>query len=132
MIYPVIIHKDPDSSYGVTVPDIPGCFSAGDNFEDAITQAREAITGHVGLLLEDGQAVPQTHDIEHYADNPDYADGTWALVEVDLSGLGSPPKRINIMMPENLIKSIDQYSKAHNLSRSGFLAQAAKKELGMS
>jgi hypothetical protein len=29
MNYPVVLHKDPDSGYGVTVPDLPGCFSAG-------------------------------------------------------------------------------------------------------
>ncbi|MBN0609850.1 type II toxin-antitoxin system HicB family antitoxin, partial [Pseudomonas aeruginosa] len=29
MKFPVVLHKDPDSDYGVTVPDVPGCFSAG-------------------------------------------------------------------------------------------------------
>ena len=43
MRYPVVIHKDPDSDYGVTVPDLPGCFTAGDTVDDAIAQAAEAI-----------------------------------------------------------------------------------------
>ena len=33
MLYAVVIHKDPETSYGVTVPDLPGCFSAGDTIE---------------------------------------------------------------------------------------------------
>lgn len=34
MRYLVVIHKDKDSDYGVTVPDLPGCFSAGDSYKD--------------------------------------------------------------------------------------------------
>ena len=33
MFYPIVIHKDPETAYGVSVPDLPGCFSAGDSFE---------------------------------------------------------------------------------------------------
>ena len=35
MRYPIVIHKDPESCYGVTVPDLPGCFSAGNTVEEA-------------------------------------------------------------------------------------------------
>ncbi len=47
MRYPVVIHKDPGSSYGVTVPDLPGCFSGGDTLDEAFDNAREAIVGHI-------------------------------------------------------------------------------------
>ncbi|MFC1574414.1 type II toxin-antitoxin system HicB family antitoxin, partial [Candidatus Latescibacterota bacterium] len=30
MNYPIVIHKDKNSSYGVIVPDLPGCFSSGE------------------------------------------------------------------------------------------------------
>ena len=36
MRYPVVIHKDPESDYGVTVPDLPGCFSAGETLDEAL------------------------------------------------------------------------------------------------
>ena len=42
MRYPVVIHKDVESVYGVTVPDLPGCFSAGETLEEAIESAQEA------------------------------------------------------------------------------------------
>ena len=53
MRYPVVIHKDSDSDYGVTVPDLLGCFTAGDTIDDAIAQATEAIECHIeGLVLD--------------------------------------------------------------------------------
>ncbi len=53
--YPVVIHKDKDSDFGVTVPDLPGCFSAGVSVEDALKEAREAIECHLEGLLLDGE-----------------------------------------------------------------------------
>jgi predicted RNase H-like HicB family nuclease len=43
MKYSVVLHKDPQSDYSVTVPDLPGCFSAGNTIEEALSMAREAI-----------------------------------------------------------------------------------------
>ena len=46
------------TAYGVVVPDLPGCFSAGDTLEEAFDNAREAIDAHCEVLAEDGQDVP--------------------------------------------------------------------------
>ncbi len=46
MRYPIVIHKDEGSCYGVTVPDLPGCFSAGYTLDETFEMAREAIEGH--------------------------------------------------------------------------------------
>ena len=54
MRFPVVIHKDETSGYGVTVPDLPGCFSAGDSIEEAIVSGHEAIACH----LMDGLDAP--------------------------------------------------------------------------
>lgn len=40
MRYPIIIHKDPESDFGITVPDLPGCFSAGSTMEEALQNFR--------------------------------------------------------------------------------------------
>ena len=52
MRYPVVIHKDKASDYGVTVPDLPGCFSAGDTMEDALTSVIEAIEWRPGACIQ--------------------------------------------------------------------------------
>ncbi|GEM_PF-193064 len=108
MRYPVVIHKDRDSDYGVTVPDLPGCFSAGETTEEALDNVVEAIECHLEGLLFDGEAVPEAHAIEAHQHNPDYAEGTWALVTVDLSRLTSKAKRINITLPERVLALVDE------------------------
>ncbi len=85
MNYPVVIHKDTDSDYGVTVPDLPGCFSFGPTMDDALANAVDAIVTHVEGLLLDGEPVPGPGKIETHRENPDYSDGIWAVVAVDLS-----------------------------------------------
>ena len=52
MRFPIVVHKDAESSYGVIVPDLPGCFSGGDTLDEAVEMAHEAVICHVGGLLE--------------------------------------------------------------------------------
>ncbi len=65
MHYPVVIHKDPGSDYGVTVPDLPGCFSAGTTVDEALVEVVEAIECHIEGLLIDEEPIPQPNSIEH-------------------------------------------------------------------
>lgn len=125
MKYPVIIHKDENSDYGVTFPDLPGCFSAGETIEEALTNAQEAAECHIEGILIDSEPIPVSTNIEKHKDNPDFKDGVWALIEVDLSKLSLKSKRVNITMPERLLNSLDYFAKKHGETRSGILAQAA-------
>jgi predicted RNase H-like HicB family nuclease len=130
MRYPIVIHIDKSSDYGVTVPDLPGCFSAGETLEDAMTQAVEAIECHLEGLLLDGDVVPEAQSVEAHVKNKDYADGTWALVSVDLSKLASKAKRINITLPERVLKLVDDQARREGESRSGLLARAVMEYIG--
>ncbi|HHP7232390.1 MAG TPA: type II toxin-antitoxin system HicB family antitoxin [Xenococcaceae cyanobacterium] len=125
MFYPIVIHKDPNTAYGVSVPDLPGCFSAGDSLEDATRNAVEAIECHIEGLLLDGEDLPLPQDMENYVVMPQYQGGTWALVEVDLSKLSGKTQRVNITLPERVLSKIDSFTQNTNQSRSSFLAEAA-------
>mgnify|MGYP001813656151 CR=1 FL=1 len=125
MRFPVVIHKDKDSDYGVTVPDLPGCFSAGDTVDDALTNAVEAIECHVEGLLIDGETVPSGRTIEHHRKKRQFSGGIWALVDVDLSKLSGKAKRVNITLPERILLQIDSFASRTGDTRSGFLAHAA-------
>jgi len=124
MKYPIVIHKDPKSDYGVTIPDLPGCFSAGSTIEEAMNMAQEAAECHIEGLLIDSEPIPVPSEIEIHKDNPQFREGLWALIEVDISKLSLKSKRINITMPERLIRTVDQYAKRYGSSRSGLLSQA--------
>lgn len=45
--YPVVIHKNNASDFGVTIPDLPGCFSAGFSMVEALQQVKEAVECHL-------------------------------------------------------------------------------------
>ena len=124
MRYPVIIHKDPKGDYGVTVPDLPGCFSAGETLDEALQQASEAIECHLEALMLDGEPIPPPKDIESHRGNPEYTGGTWALVFVDIARLSGKTRRVNITLPERLLAQMDGYAAQHGATRSGLIAEA--------
>src|SRR5438046_10694111 len=56
--YIALIHKDADSDYGISFPDLPGCVTAGSTIDEAMAMAREALALHIEGLLEEGGEVP--------------------------------------------------------------------------
>ncbi len=130
MEFPIAVHKDDGSVYGVTVPDIPGVHSWGDTIDDAIRNTKEAIVGHVLTLMElEGSVDFTCSTVEELARMPEYAGAIWALVDVDLSKLDAKPERINISIPRFVLKKIDAYVEARHETRSGFLARVALEAL---
>ncbi len=126
MRFPVVLHTDDGVRYGVTVPDLPGCFSAGNSFEDALDSVVEAIDLHLEGLAEGGAELPFPCPIAHHQKNPDYANGIWALVDVNVAKYDGRTEKINITMPRRLLAKIDEYATRHHQTRSGFLAEAAR------
>ena len=131
MKFPVVLHKDADSEYGVTVPDVPGCFSAGKTVSLAFENIKEALSLHYEGLVADGEPLPQVHEIDDHLDNPDYAGGVWGVVEFDVTPYFGKSVRFNATLPEQLLERIDQRVERDQRyrSRSGFLAAAALREL---
>ena len=124
MKYSIVVHKDPDSDYSVTVPDLPGCFSAGTSLEEAFSMAKEATECHIEGILLDGELISEALPIEEHQANPAYSGGIWGIIEIDLSKLSSKSKCINITLPEYLLSTVDDYAKKHGETRSGLLAHA--------
>jgi predicted RNase H-like HicB family nuclease len=120
-----MVHKDPDSDYGVTVPDLPGCFSAGATMDEALVNAVEAIECHIEGLMLDAEPVPGPKTVEGHRGNPDFADGIWALVDVDLAKLSGKARRVNVTIPERVLSLIDDYASRRGETRSGLITQAA-------
>jgi predicted RNase H-like HicB family nuclease len=125
MNYPIVIHKDKDSDYGVVVPDLPGCFSAGKTLDEALVMAKEAIELHLEGLVEEGQPVPEPGRIEDYRSRSDLKGGIWATVSIDPSNLRLKAKRINITVPERVLDGLDRFAKERKETRSGLLVKAA-------
>lgn len=129
MRYPVVLHTDDGARYGVSVPDLPGCYSAGDTLDDALESVKEAIDLHLEGLTEGGADVPLAQSVATHQGSSEYAGGVWALVEVDTSKYEGKAEKINITLPRRVLVRVDEYAKAHGLTRSGFLAQAARQAM---
>ena len=114
------------TSYGVVVPDLPGCFSAGDTLDEAISNAHEAIDLVCETMIEDGLDIPLGKTIAEHQKDPEFAGWVWAVVDVPVEKYLGPAEKINITIPRLLLSRIDEYAKAHGATRSGFLAQAAR------
>jgi predicted RNase H-like HicB family nuclease len=126
MRYPVVLHTDDGVRFGVTVPDLAGCFSAGDSFEAALESVQEAIDLHLEGITEDGEEIPLPRPIAQHRTHPDYADGVWAMVDVNVARFDGRAEKINITLPRRLLAKIDDYARTHGATRSGFLAEAAR------
>ena len=111
---------------GVVVPDLPGCFSAGDTLDEAIDQAKDAIDFHCQTLIEDGGDVPPARALAEHQADPDFAGWIWAVVEVPVERYFGPAEKINITLPRLLLAKIDERVRARGGTRSGFLAEAAR------
>jgi hypothetical protein len=59
--------------------------------------------------------------------DPDNRDGVAILVRAPDRHIKSV--RINITLPADVLSEVDRYAEAHGLTRSGFLARAAKREM---
>lgn len=122
-----LIHKDADSDYGVSFPDLPGCVTAGATLDEARDMAAEALALHLEGMAEDGEAVPEPSSLEEVMANPVNRDGVAVLVAAPAPAVKSV--RINVTLPADVLEQIDRHAESEGFTRSGFLAHAAKKVL---
>ena len=123
--YIAVVHKDPKSDFGVSFPDFPGCVTAGSSIDEAKDMANDALSLHVKGLLEDGEDIPSPSKLEDIMENPEYSDSV-AILVVSVSEAKPRSVRVNITVPEDMLRKIDNIAKQRGMSRSSFLVKAAQ------
>jgi predicted RNase H-like HicB family nuclease len=78
-----LVHKEPDSDFGVSFPDLPGCISEGATLDEARGMAGEALALHLVGLLDEGEALPPPSPIDAIA-RPDDARDAVAIILIEL------------------------------------------------
>lgn len=125
--YIAIVHQEGDSAYGLTFPDLPGCFAAADSW-DAIPAAA---TDALDLWFEDQPDVLPS-SLDQIGRHPDIikAPGSGAIIlPVPYIPADTAVERVNITIERGLLRAIDETAKARGMNRSSFLASAARREL---
>ncbi len=124
--------------YQVTVPDLPGCSVTVETIDLGLEKISQSIKSHLAILAEYGEKIPSAMSVEkhrkQYAiDNPHtHMQTFWAIVDIDITAYLGKSHKINVTLPELLIKQIDERvskSSAYK-TRSGFIASACLVELG--
>lgn len=125
--YIAIIHKDDDSDFGVSFPDLPGCITAGRDLDEARELAEEALALHLEGLEADGEARPEPSTLERIMRDAANRDGVVVLVRAPAPARKAV--RVNVTFPEDALESIDRFAAGRGLTRSGFLLEAAKRAM---
>lgn len=120
-----LVHKDDDSAFGVTFPDLPGCFSAADTIEEIVPNACEALD----LWFED-EAEVEPRDVEavRLECAEDLAQGAFLIAVPRLTNQGKPV-RVNLSLDRGMLDAIDTAASLRKLTRSAFLVEAARNEI---
>lgn len=126
--YIALIHKEKKTDFGVSFPDFPGCITAGKTIDEAKDMAQEALTGHVAVMLDAGLPLPAPSTLEDIVKNDDYNDAAACFI-VSIQPPKKEPVRFNASIDPELLALIDSHAKHIGITRSGFLAQAARKAL---
>jgi len=130
MHYVAVIEREPDSAFGVWFPDVEGCFSAGDSIEEAVANAAAALRQHVEALESAGRRVPPASPIEEMLREKDVLASVRRGAILFAVPLLGRTVRINISLEKALLDLIDAAAAARGLTRSAFLAQAAREKIG--
>jgi predicted RNase H-like HicB family nuclease len=121
--YPIAIEIDAETAaYGVVVADLPGCFSAADTLDEAVTAAEEAVAAWIDATLDAGGAIPPPSSIEAVRAPPEYAGWAFGVVPVDPTALDSTVERVNITLPRWILLQLDAQARAAGESRSEYIA----------
>jgi len=67
LTYRILLNKEPEGGFTVTVPALPGCITFGKNIEEAIEHAKEAISLYIESLVAHGEAIPDENNTLEYS-----------------------------------------------------------------
>jgi predicted RNase H-like HicB family nuclease len=122
MRYPILIEPGSDNTaYGVVVPDLPGCFSAGDTLDEALDAAKEAAAAWIDAALDAGTPIPAPSSLEAARSLPDYEGWSLGVVDLDDVLFDDTIERVNITLPKRVLRRLDDLAHAEGQSRGAFI-----------
>jgi predicted RNase H-like HicB family nuclease len=127
-VYVAIVRKKRGTDYGIDFPDLPGIATGGRSIEEAMDMAREALAGHLAVMVEHGEPIPPPRPVEEILRRRENRDGVVALIEAP-----APKGRsvqVTITMDRNLLDAANRRAKEVGMTRSGLLAEGARRMIG--
>lgn len=130
MYYLAFVFTDA-GGYGFTCPDVEGFTAHAEtaDFAEAVSEARTVLTAHVAAMVDAGAVLPAARAIEDLRADPALADDFAEAVTTVMLPVVMPSGRtirFNVSVDEAVLGMIDRASKERGLTRSAFLAEAAR------
>lgn len=125
--FTALVHQNGDSAYGLTFPDLPGCFAASDDWNGIPAAATEALD----LWFDDMPDI-EPAALDQIRTMPDVIDAVKdgaVLMPLPYIPADTALERVNVSMERGLLRAIDETAKARGMTRSSFLASAARREI---
>ena len=118
--YYALVQKEPDSAFGITFPDLPGCFSAADDEDQVFAAAQTALA----LYAKDEMELPQARSLAEFraAAATEIENGAY-VIAVPLITIRRK-SRYNLMLPEDVVESVDKTAGVVGISRSEYVSEA--------
>jgi predicted RNase H-like HicB family nuclease len=124
-VYYAVVEQDEDSIFTVAFPDLPSVFSAADEEQDIVTNAIEALR-----LWAEGEILPEPSSLSAIRTRLD------VLVALDAGGflirvpmIEDDARIVRVTFEADMLDAIDTEAKRRGLTRTAFLASAARKEI---
>lgn len=119
-----------EGKLGAWVPDAPGCTAMGKDADEALLNITEALREWMADYVADGRVPPVARSLEALRDDPAAdADVAWSAALVPLLLDAGRSVRANISIDAGLLEQIDEAAKRRGLTRSAFLASAAREKI---
>ena len=130
MKYPVFITTDADkNNYQLSVIDLPGCSTESKSVDEGLRNLENIVDSHLTILSEYGEKIPQPKPIDYHIKSSSL--GIWVIIDIDVIPYLGKSQKINVTLPELLIKQIDDRvnKSTEHKTRSGFIASVCLNEL---
>ncbi|OFY69749.1 MAG: antitoxin HicB [Bacteroidetes bacterium RIFCSPLOWO2_12_FULL_37_12] len=67
LTYRILLNEEPEGGFTVIVPSLPGCITYGEDLQNAMDMAKEAIEGYIEVLKEQGEPIPDDSKTFEYS-----------------------------------------------------------------
>jgi predicted RNase H-like HicB family nuclease len=116
--YIALIHKEVDSDFGVSFPDLPGCVTAASSIDEVLSMAKEALALHIEDMLENDEEIP----VPTPADKID-RDDALLIAAIDVPDTVKV-ERVNVTIPAIALTRFDKFAAQLGMTRSGLFVEA--------
>lgn len=128
-IYPAIFHPENDGGYSVSFPDLDGCFTQGDDIEEALYMAWDAVAGWLITAQKLNEYIPESSNIKSI--KPETEDDFVNLIAVDLLDYKKQTKTKSVKKTLSIPAWLNEEAENRHINFSSVLQQALKEQLNI-